>query len=333
MSKTVNWGILGCGGIANKFAISAKEVKGVKVIAAASRTKGKAEAFATKHEIEKFYIDYTSMLKNDNVHAVYVGTTHNYHYENVKQVLEAGKHVICEKPFAVNSAEIRSLIKIASEKKLFMMEGMWTRFLPSICHIRELLSKNILGKIKQIRATFGFKFPFDPEHRMYNPKLAGGALLDAGIYPLSFANMVMRKKPIEIKAISEIGTTGVDEQSMYILRYESGALAFTTSAVNAPVVSRAEIIGTKGRITIPDKFLGADEVWLDLIGSDSVKKRFDFEEKSGFRFEIEAASQSIRRGELENDIMPLSDTLQLMETIDEIKNQLGLVYENDEKVI
>lgn len=331
MSKRINWGIIGCGGIANKFAYSAKAVKDVKVIAAASRTEGKAEAFGTKHGIENIYTDYASLLNNNDIDAVYVATTHNYHYENIKEILKAGKHVLCEKPMTVNGAEMRSLTALASEKKLFMMEGMWTRFIPAIVYVRELLDKKIIGDIKQIRATFGFKFPFEPEHRLFNPDLAGGAMLDAGIYPLSFANMVMREKPVEIKALAEIGTTGVDEQSTYIFRYESGALAMLNSTVNAPVVSRAEIIGTEGRITLPERFHGADEVYLDLVDSDTVKKRFDYDDKAGFQFEIAAASQSIREGKLENEIMPLSDTIQLMETIDEIKNQLGLIYDNDKK--
>ncbi|GAB1483669.1 hypothetical protein MASR2M78_24850 [Treponema sp.] len=172
---------------------------------------------------------------------------------------------------------------------------------------------------------------FDAEHRLYNLKLAGGALLDAGIYPLSFANMVMRKPPLAIKALAEIGSTGVDEQSVYLFRYETGALALLSSAVSANVVSLAEIIGTKGKITIPTRFLAADEVLLDLAGAETMRKSFSFDDKTGFQFEIEAASDSIRKGELENAIMPLSDTLQLMETIDEIKRQLGLVYENDGK--
>jgi len=331
MSKIINWGIVGCGGIAHKFADSAKVVQDVKVIAAASNTKGRAAVFAAEHGIENHYTDYASLLKNDAVHAVYVATTHNFHYENVKEILEAGKHVLCEKPFTVNGAEMRALINLAAEKKLFMMEAMWTRFLPAICYVRELLEKKVLGDIRQLRATFGFDLPFDSEHRLYNLKLAGGALLDAGIYPLSFANMVMKKKPVEIKALAEIGSTGVDEQSIYLFRYETGALALLSSAVRANVVSRAEIIGTKGKITIPTRFLAADEVLLDLAGSETMRKIFSFEDKTGFQFEIEAASDSIRKGELENAIMPLSDTLQLMETIDEIKSQLGLVYENDRK--
>lgn len=329
MKKTIKWGILGCGGIAHKFAKSAAVLNDVQVVAAASNTPGKAESFAQKHAIQNYYSDYAGLLKNDEVDAVYVATTHNFHYENVKQVLEANKPVLCEKPFTVNAREMKALMALAEQKQLFMMEGMWTRFLPAIVQVRNWLAEDIIGTVKQIRATFGFLFPFDPDHRLYNLDLAGGALLDAGIYPLSFANMVMKQPPIEIKAIGEIGTAGADEQSSYLLKYETGCLAFLNATVNAPVASRAEVIGTKGSITIPKDFLNTQEVWLELNDQEPVQYKFPFPDSVGFKFEIDAASESIRNGLLQNEIMPLTDTLQLMETIDEIKKQLGLVYRND----
>ena len=329
MKKKINWGIIGCGGIANKFAESAAVLDDVNIIAAASRTPGKSESFAKKHTIKHYYSDYTDLLENDEIDAVYVATTHNFHFKNAMQVLEADKPVLCEKPFTVNAREMKTLIALAEEKQLFMMEAMWTRFLPAIRQVRLWLAEDVIGPIKQIRATFGFHFPFDPSHRMFNPDLAGGALLDAGIYPLSFANMVMKQKPVDVKALGELGITGVDDQSSYILIYESGCLALLNATMNAPVVSRAEIIGTKGRITIPRDFLNAKDVWLEIQNQEPIQKKFPHQDSTGFMFEIEAASESIRNGLLENDIMPLVDTLQLMETIDEIKNQLGLVYEND----
>lgn len=327
--KKINWGIIGCGNIAHKFAQSTQALDNAQIVAVGSRTQGKAETFANKYSIDKIYTDYSSLLLDEKVDAVYIATTHNFHYENAKEVLNAGKHILCEKPFTVNSKELKDLLKIASEKKLFMMEAMWTRFLPAVVKVREYLDAKVIGDIKQIRASFGFKFDFDPENRLYNLELAGGALLDAGIYPLSFANMVMKNRPKEIKAIAEIGKTGVDEQSSYLFTYDSGCIAFLNSTINAPVVSRAEIIGTLGRITIPQGFLGANELWLDIEGKETDKQMYPFEEATGFKFEIEAASNSILAGELENIIMPLTDTLQIIETIDEIKAQLGLVYSND----
>ncbi len=331
MKKEIKWGIIGCGGIANKFAESALAVDGAKVIAAASRTPGKAAAFAKKHHIEKAYSDYAELLSNKAVDAVYVATTHNFHYENTREALLAYKPVLCEKPFTVNALEMKALIALAERQQLFLMEAMWTRFLPAMVQFRRWLAEDLIGPIKQIRATFGFYFPFDPSHRLFNPDLAGGALLDAGIYPLSFANMVMKHKPVKVKAMGEIGATGVDLQSSYLLQYESGCLAYLNAATNAWTVSRAAVIGTKGRITIPENFLNAKEVWLEVRDQAPIKKKFPFEDKIGFKFEIEAASDCIRDGRLENDIMPLADSRQLMETIDAIKRQLGLVYGNDQR--
>ena len=331
MKKEIQWGILGCGGIAHKFAESMRAVSGARVIAAASRTPGKAEAFAKKHHIKKFYSDYAELLNNEDVDAVYVATTHNFHYENTRDALLANKPVLCEKPFTVNAMEMKALIALAERQQLFLMEGMWTRFLPAIVQLRKWLTEDLIGSIKQIRATFGFTFPFDPEHRLFNPDLAGGALLDAGIYPLSFANMVMKDKPVDVKAMGEIGATGVDLQSSYLLQYESGCQALLNTAINAWTVSRAEVIGTKGRITIPEKFLNAKEVWLEIKDQAPIKKKFPFKDKTGFKFEIEAASDCIRDGRFENDVMPLADSRQIMETIDAIKSQLGLVYANDKQ--
>jgi dihydrodiol dehydrogenase / D-xylose 1-dehydrogenase (NADP) len=329
VKKTINWGIIGCGGIANRFAESAAVVDDVAIVAAGSRTPGKAKAFAEKHSIRKHYSDYAELLADEEVDAVYVATTHNLHYACVHQTLQANKPVVCEKPFTVNAREMKALANLAHEKQLFMMEAMWTRFLPSMYQVRKWLADKVVGEIKQVRATFGFRFPFDPNHRLLNLDLGGGALLDAGIYPLSFANMVMREKPVEVRALADIGSTGVDEQSVYVLKYQSGALAVIDSGVSAPVVSRAEVIGTKGRIIVPDQFLSAQEVRLELSDEEPVQKSYPFETRIGFQFEIAAASDSIRAGLTENEIMPVSDTVQLMETIDEIKDQLGLVYSND----
>jgi predicted dehydrogenase len=274
MKKEIKWGILGCGGIANKFAESTRAVDGAMVIAAASRTPGKAAAFAKKHQIEQSYSDYDELLSNKDVDAVYVATTHNFHYENTREALLANKPVLCEKPFTVNAMEMKVLIALAERQQVFLMEGMWTRFLPAIVQLRRWLAEDLIGSIKQIRATFGFYFPFDPDHRLFNPDLAGGALLDVGIYPLSFAKMVMKQKPVEVKAMGEIGATGVDHQSSYLLKYESGCLAFLNAAVNAWTVSRAEVIGTKGRITIPENFSNAKEVWLEVKDRAPIKKKF-----------------------------------------------------------
>ena len=327
--KTISWGILGCGGIANKFAVSIAVTDGSVLTAVASRTKGKAAEFAKKHRVAAFHESYDDLVARDDVDAVYVATTHNFHYENIKTALMHGKHVLCEKPLTVNAREAKELIELARQKKLFMMEGMWTRFLPAIVKLREWLKDGLIGEIRQVRADFGFRIGFDPKHRLLNPELAGGALLDAGIYPLSFASMVMGTAPKEIKAVGEIGSTGVDEQSVYLLTYGDGRISVLSSAVRTALTNRAEIIGTDGRIVVPPLFLMAQRVELHKNGEDAVVFEHPFVDQEGFQFEIAEAARAIRAGETECPAMPLDETLQLMQTIDEIKSQLGLVYGND----
>ncbi|MDC7233210.1 MAG: Gfo/Idh/MocA family oxidoreductase [Spirochaetales bacterium] len=331
MKDCINWGIIGCGGIAKMFVSSIRAVENSNLFAVASRTPGKAKDFSGKHGIESYYSDYESLLQIDELDAVYIATTANFHFENVKLVLESGKSVLCEKPFTVNADELKELIQIACERNLFMMEGMWTRFLPAMVQLRELLDKGKIGKVKQLRATFGFQLADNINHRLLDTSLAGGALLDTGVYPLSFANMVMKEKPVKVQALADIGESSVDEQSAYLLKYASGALGILDSTISAGVVSRAEVMGTKGSIQISDKFLGADELILNRPGQEPLCMSFPYDKEASFKFEIEAASEAIRLGKLEHEIMSLSDSLQIIETMDKIRGQIDLVFQNDLK--
>ncbi len=327
--QEIRWGIMGCGGIAHRFAAGVAAADGSILAAVASRTPGKASQFAAKYQVATFFGSYEELAARSDIDAIYVATTHNYHYECVKLALEQGKAVLCEKPFTVNAREAKKLIALARSRKLFLMEGMWTRFLPAIVQTREWLAEKRIGEIRRIRADFGFKMPFDPKHRLFNPDLAGGALLDAGIYPLSFASMVMNSRPASIRASAEIGSTGVDEQSAYLLTYPHGALAVLTSAVNTEIDCSAIIYGTKGKIVLPSRFLAAAVTELSIDGKPADVRKMPFPVEEGFSFEIEAAASCIRNGETESPVMPPAESLELMETIDEIKHQLGLVYGND----
>ena len=325
----ISWGILGSGRIANKFAVSMSVAKGAIVTAVASRTAGKAREFAGKYGISAHYDKYEDLVVRDDIDAVYVATTHNFHYENIKLALENGKHVLCEKPLTVNGREAREVINLSRRKRLFLMEGMWTRFLPAIVRLRELLRDGAIGEIRQVRADLGFRSEFNPESRLLRRDLAGGALLDVGVYPLSFSSMVMGERPKEIKAVGEIGSTGVDEQSAYLLAYDDGRISMLSSAIRTALNNRAEVIGTEGRIVVPPVFFKGKSVELQKNGEEPVVFEHSFVDQEGFSFEIEEASNAIHSGKTESTIMPLDETLAQMETIDEIKRQLGLVYPND----
>ncbi len=328
MSDNIKWGIIGCGRIARKFARCIRDVKGAELAAVASATPGKAEAFANEFGVDTAYSDYNQLVGRDDIQAVYVATTHNFHYGNVKLALEHGKGVLCEKSFTVAAWEAEDLVKIARQKKVFLMEAMWTRFLPAIRQVREWLGDGAIGELRQVRADFGFKAPFDPEGRMYNKALAGGALLDAGIYPISFASMVAGT-PVAVQAMGDIGTTGVDEQTFCLFRYDSGAIASLSATVAAPIEVTAKIIGSEGTITVP-QFLGATSAQLHRYKEgETIQKSFPYPDGQGFEFEIQEATDCIRQGKLESKVMPLDETVSILRTMDTIRGKLGLVYDND----
>ncbi len=305
-------------------------VPGCNLVGNASRTAGKAESFARKHGVPRYHDSYEELVRRDDIDAIYVATTHNFHYECVKLALENGKHVLCEKPFMVNSREAAEMIALARSKHLFMMEGMWTRFLPAVIQLRKWLSEGRIGKVQRLHADFGFRVSDDPKGRLLNRDLAGGALLDAGIYPLSFARMVMGARPATIQAVGHIGPTGVDEQSVYLFRYDDGSLAVLSSAVRTALDSRAVLFGTEGRIVVPSRFLTADAVELQIPDKEVIRKIHPYIDQEGFKYELAAVDECIYNGETECSVMPLDETLELSQTIDEIKRQLGLTYANDE---
>ena len=328
MADTIRWGIIGCGGIARKFAKCIKDVDGTELVAVASATPGKAEKFAKEFGIGAAYGDYQQLVDRDDIQAIYVATTHNFHYENVKLALEHGKAVLCEKPFTVAAWEAEALVALAREQKLFLMEAMWTRFLPAMRQVRAWLADGVIGELRQIRADFGFNATFNPEGRMYNKALAGGALLDAGVYPISFANMVAGA-PMAVEALADIGSTDVDEQSFFLFRYETGAIASLSASVRAPVEVRAEIIGSEGKIIVP-RFISATSAELQRYQArETLQKSFPYPDGQGFEFEIQEVVDCIRQGKLESAVMPLDETVSIMRTIDVIRGKLGLVFAND----
>ncbi len=321
--KSTRWGILGCGSIAVKFMHSMKLVSDGEVVACASRTPGKAAAFASEHGVPNDYDSYEALLDCDDVDAVYIATTHNFHLENCLLALEARKAVLCEKPLATNAEECRQIVAKARESDCFLMEGMWTRFLPAIRQMMTWIEAGEIGSLKMLRADFCIRMPFDPEHRLFNPELAGGAQLDTGIYPVSLASMVMGQQPEQVVALAEIGTTGVDEQTVSIFRYPEGRMAMLSCAVSSPSENRVEIAGTAGRIVIPELFLAAEEVELHRFNQEVIRMRLPFDRAAGFSYEIKAVHEALQQGLKECGLMPLEETLAIAETTDRILAQLS----------
>lgn len=322
------WGIMGCGGIAHLFADSLNALDDGVLLAGASRTPGRAQAFAKEHGMERVYTDYESLATDPEVNAVYIATTHNFHFENARLCLENGKHVLCEKPFTVNAAQAKELIALALERNLFMMEAVWTRFLPAIGKLRELLAEGAIGEVLTVKADFSITGEFDADHRLRNKVLAGGSLLDLGIYPITFAAIVFGEPPERIQSSAVIGDTGVDDRSFYLFDYAGGRRAMLSSSFTHHAPSEGIVCGTQGHIRVPG-FHAAQELQIHRDGEESEILKLPYGEGENFTFEISEAMACIAAGKIESDILPLSETLATMQTMDALRAQWGLKYEGE----
>jgi len=323
-TKSFKWGIMGCGNIASQFATSLESVSGAFLYALASRSYEKAFEFGKKFNAVKTFGSYEMLVQDPEVDAIYIATPHNLHFENAMMCLNYKKAILCEKPLTVNAIESRKLIEEAKKQKTFLMEAFWTRFLPSTLKLNQLLEEGIIGKCRLLQADFGYDMPFDASHRSYNPELAGGALLDVGIYPINFAQMIFREDPQEIISASIPSSTGVDEQSAYIFKYSSGSLAVMNSAVNVETQHNAWIYGSEGYIHMPD-FFHATKIHIQRMDgiTDTITLPF---ESTGYGYEAIEVMNCINSGKTESSIMPLSESLKIMQLMDTIRDQWGLKY-------
>jgi len=320
MRDTIGWGVLGAGRIAGKFATESKLVPGTRLVAVGSRSAEKAEEFARQNGVERAYGSYAELVADPDVDAIYVATLHPQHCEHTLLALEAGKAVLCEKPFAVTGREACQMIERARERKLFLMEAMWARFNPVTVQVRQWIAEGRIGEPRMVTIDFGFRAAWNPESRLLNPALAGGALFDVGVYVLAYASMVFGR-PAQIQAVGHIGESGVDEQTAMVLKYAGGQIASLTCAVRTPSPQSARIDGTEGAIEIP-AFWRAPFARLIRPKEDPVEANGDF----GFQYEIAEAVDCLRAGKIESPQMPLDETLAIAETMDEVRRQIGLRY-------
>ena len=322
--KIYKWGILGTGLIARKMAEALPFVPQSKLYAVASRTIDKATEFARKYRVEKTFGSYEELVNDPQVDIVYVATPHNLHFENTIMSLDHGKHVLCEKPFAVNGREVRGMIAKAREKNLFVMEALWSRFLPNIIRAKEIIDSGKIGKIKLLKADFGLNIPFDPNHRLYNKQLIGGSLLDLGIYPL-FLSLLLMGKPGKIKALAGMGATGVDYNCSFTLGYEDDALAVLYSSVVAKTEIVATAYGEKGNLVF-------DPWWympvpFKISTPDGKEQHVPMKfEGNGYNYEAASLIRCLEQGKIQNELMSWDDSLLLIDTLDAIRKEIGLVY-------
>jgi predicted dehydrogenase len=315
--KPVRWGIMGTGGIARTFARDLALTDSGTVTAIGSRGRDSADRFADEFGIDIRHGSYRELAEDPDVDVVYVATPHPMHHDNALLALHAGKPVLVEKPFTMNADEARDLVRTARDRGLFLMEAMWTRFLPHIRRVRELLPR--LGEIVTVMADHGQWFTEDPDFRLFAPVLGGGALLDLGIYPVSFASMILGT-PNRIVSMSDPAFTGVDAQTSILLGHESGAQAVLTCTLRAVSPTTAAIVGTEARIEIEGPFYAPAAV--TLIPRDGAPTRFDHtDEGRGLRYQADEVALRLAAGETESPIMPLAETISIMATMDEVLAQ------------
>ncbi|MCB0749863.1 MAG: Gfo/Idh/MocA family oxidoreductase [Ignavibacteriae bacterium] len=323
-SKTFNWGIIGPGRIAHKFAEATSVIDNCEIYAVASRDVKKAEEFSKQYNAEKTYSSYEDLVNDKNIDAVYIATPHPFHYEQTKLALEAGKNVLCEKPFTVNAKQAKELLDLAKEKNLFLMEALWTRFLPIYKLVRNWLDEKILGETILLTSTFGYAFERNLIDRKFNHALAGGALLDLGVYSIAISQWVLRKDPISFSASGFLGETNVDEMTAVNLNYGDRVVSQFSCNLLSKNDNSFIIYGSKGKIEIHNMFWAATKATLTIDGKEITEER-PFK-ATGFEYQIEEVINCIKNGKLQSDEMTHERTLANLLLMDNIRKEIGLQY-------
>ncbi|GAA0754874.1 Gfo/Idh/MocA family protein [Psychroflexus lacisalsi] len=328
MKKTHNWGIIGLGGIAHKFASDLRDVESAQLYAVASRSIKKAQNFASEFVVEKAYGAYETLAKDPKVDIIYIATPHVFHYENTMMCLEHGKAVLCEKPMAINARQLKTMIRTSKEKSLFLMEGLWTNFMPHLQKVNQLNQHKTYGKCLKVEADFSFEAEFDTEKRLFNKGLGGGALLDIGIYPVYLA-LKLLGPPQEIEASCEFSSTGVDISNQINFKYASVATAKLSSSFAKNTPCKAKVYFENATVELGPSFHQTDQLKIE---TNSGVDHIDFHYPThGYQFEIEHVQDCLERKLTQSPDWSLQSSLVLTETLDKIREQFGLVYSEDLK--
>ncbi len=313
MTRPVRWGVIGTGKIAATFARDLKMIEEGDVVAVGSRRRASAEGFAQEFDVARHYDSYEALVEDPGVDAVYVATPHPMHFANASLALEHGKSVLVEKAFTMTADEARELVALARAKGLFLMEAMWTRFLPHVVALRDIITRGTLGELVMFEADHGKWFPADPASRLFAPELGGSAMLDLGVYPVSFASMLLGT-PSRVVAMVDPSFSGVDGQASMIFGYASGAQALLTCTSRARSATRACITGTEARVEIEGDFYAPTSFRLITRSGDVTEHRFDVAPR-GLRFQAVEVARCLEAGLRESPVMPLDETIAIMETM------------------
>lgn len=319
----VRYGIIGLGTISNKFADAVNREKDVELVAVAARDQVRADVFGKKYKALKAYGNYEALMDDPDVDIIYIGVTHNFHYDLVKQCLNKHKAVICEKPLVLTKKEAEELTGLAQKNNTLLMEAMWTRCMPAYRKAQQWVRDGLIGEVSLINASFCFHGTYDPENRWYNPKLAGGSLFDLGVYPVEFSMGITGEHPSQVTGVAKIAPTGVDESASMSMIFPGGAVASLACGFTTDAMDEAVIYGTGGKVVVENCF-GLTKAEL-YEGRD--KKVSEFEEKTpnGFIYQARHCAELFKAGKIQSDLIPWADTIACAGIFDTLRKQWGLV--------
>jgi predicted dehydrogenase len=325
---TTRWGIIGTGKIAKAFAAALRDTPGAVLAGVASRSIDSAQAFAREQNVLQAYGSYADLAGASDIDLVYIATPHTEHASNAILVLESGKGVLCEKPFTMNRPEAEKVVALARAKKLFLMEAMWSRFMPALAEVRRIIASGEIGDVNQVTADFGFTATFDPAHRLFNCELGGGALLDLGIYPLSISAALLG--PVaSVTAQAEIGPTGVDLNTGFVLRHEGGGISSCACSITTHTPVELTVSGARGFIRMNTRFHHAESITVTPADGAPRTIATPFL-GNGYVHEAIEAQRCWHAGLIESPGMTHAETLALVGVMDDIRAQVGLRYEADD---
>jgi predicted dehydrogenase len=321
------WGIIGAGWIASQFAEDLKLLPQAELRAIASRSAERANNFAKKFDIPDAYGSWEEMYTDDNIDIVYIATYHTFHFENTLACLKNGKSVICEKPFTMNQRELIQLVDTARENQVFLMEAIWTRFLPSTQKVMEIIKSRELGNLRNVYADFGFRLDYDPQHRLYDPVKGGGALLDIGIYPV-FISLLVAGKPENMQATARFTESGVDHSCNMIFRQANDIISSLNCTLESESPVEANLLFEKGRILMESWWLTPGPI--KIFRGEQDPEQINFPESGhGYHYEAAEVMRCLDEGLSESPSLPLSFSLEISETLDQIRSICKITYVQD----
>lgn len=324
--EKVNWGIIGAGGIANTFAKTLVYCENSVPYAIGSRNLEKAEKFANEYGIKKAYGSYEELAKDENIDIVYIATPMESHFRDVMLCLENGKNVLCEKAVTQNAKELKEILEKAKEKNLFFMEAMWMKCMPTFLNALEIVKSGKIGEVQMVKADFCNVVPYDENNRLFRMDCGGGALLDLGVYTITFATAFLGYEPLEIISNARFGQSGADFDETIILRYDNGAFASLTNGMSTHSKNNAIVVGTNGSIYFGEWFFASQEIIIYDKDNKEIERINIKHECNGYEYEVYEAEKCLSENRLDSLLVPHKDTMAVMEIMDSCRKQWNFKY-------